>query len=65
MNIHEFRRMVDDIADSVPEHSDKEVTVMVMERRVRIIRFKYKSTLKRRRNLCRQQNHTIYLKRQW
>ena len=30
MNIHEFRRMIDDIADSVPEYSDKEVTVMVM-----------------------------------
>lgn len=30
MNIHEFRRMVDDIADSVPEYSDKEVTVIVM-----------------------------------
>lgn len=30
MNIHEFRRMVDDIADSVPEYSDEEVTVMVM-----------------------------------
>ena len=30
MNIHEFRRMVDNIADSVPEYSDKEVTVMVM-----------------------------------
>lgn len=30
MNIHEFRRMVDDIADSVPEYSDKEVTVMVV-----------------------------------
>lgn len=30
MNIHEFRRMVDDIADSVPEYSDNEVTVMVM-----------------------------------
>lgn len=30
MNIHEFRRMIDDIADSVPEYSDKEVTVIVM-----------------------------------
>ena len=30
MNIHEFRRMIDDIADSVPEYSDEEVTVMVM-----------------------------------
>ena len=30
MNIHEFRRMIDDIAYSVPEYSDEEVTVMVM-----------------------------------
>lgn len=30
MNIHEFRRMIDNIADSEPEYSDKEVTVMVM-----------------------------------
>lgn len=30
MNIHEFRRMIDNIADSVPEYSDNEVTVMVM-----------------------------------
>lgn len=30
MNIHEFRRMIDDIADSVPEYSDKEVTVIVV-----------------------------------
>lgn len=30
MNIHEFRRMIDNIADSVPEYSDKEVTVIVM-----------------------------------
>lgn len=30
MNIHEFRRMIDDIADSEPEYSDKEVTVIVV-----------------------------------
>lgn len=29
MNIHEFRQMIDDIADREPEYSDREVTVMV------------------------------------
>ena len=29
MNIHEFRRMIDDISDSEPEYSDKEVTVII------------------------------------
>lgn len=28
MNIHEFRKMIDDIADTLPEYSGKEVTVM-------------------------------------
>ena len=30
MNIHEFRKMVDDIADMEPGHSDKVVTVRVL-----------------------------------
>ena len=29
MNIHEFRQMIDDIADREPEYSDREVTVMI------------------------------------
>lgn len=30
MNIHEFRRMIDDIDDTLPNYSDKEVTVRVV-----------------------------------
>ena len=30
MNIHEFRKMIDDIDDALPDYSDKVVTVRVV-----------------------------------